>query len=188
MSEQFDARKAPLGFAAEQTDGDDRHCTSELQGTLEDGVRQPPIGREAVSLPNSVSKRPAHPSYRLVAQLNERWRVVDDPLQWILQRKKGNPRKKSSGWRDRSFCRTRGALLRCIAGYCKEIDATSLAKLKSLPDRHPDWDCRDQYKNLDVLGTDQVQAEPDADRLILKGLEGGEADQYQPPIRQSALY
>jgi hypothetical protein len=34
---------------------------------------------------------PAHPSNRLVAQLNTTWRVIDDPLQWILQRKKGNP-------------------------------------------------------------------------------------------------
>ena len=42
---------------------------------------------------------PAHPSDRLVAQLNSTWRVVDDPLQWILQRKKGNPRDKNSGWR-----------------------------------------------------------------------------------------
>ena len=35
---------------------------------------------------------PAHPSSRLLAHLNENWRVVDDPLQWILQRRKGNPR------------------------------------------------------------------------------------------------
>jgi hypothetical protein len=188
MSEQFDARSAPLGFASEHINSDDRHCTSELQGGLEDGVRQPPIGREAVSVPNRVSKRPAHPSYRLVAQLNERWRVVDDPLQWILQRKKGNPRKKNSGWRDRSFCRTQGALLRCVAGYCGEIDANSLAKLKSLPDWHPDWDSRDQHKNLDVPETDQVQAEVDADRLVSRESEAREPDSERAHFSQSALY
>src|SRR5262249_57055606 len=57
-------------------------------------------------------KRPAHPSNRLVAQLNETWRIVDDPLQWILERRKGNPRSKNSGWENRSFCITRDALLR----------------------------------------------------------------------------
>ena len=75
------------------------------------------------------SERPAHPLDRLVAQLNESWRVVDDPLQWILQRRKGNPRPKNSGWRDRSFCRTRDALLRCVREYCGEIDVNSLSKL-----------------------------------------------------------
>lgn len=172
MSEQFDARSAPLGFASEHINSDDRHCTSELQGGLEDGVRQPPIGREAVSVPNRVSKRPA----------------LDDPLQWILQRKKGNPRKKNSGWRDRSFCRTQGALLRCVAGYCGEIDANSLAKLKSLPDWHPDWDSRDQHKNLDVPETDQVQAEVDADRLVSRESEAREPDSERAHFSQSALY
>ncbi len=76
--------------------------------------------------------------------------MVDDPLQWILQRKKGNPRRKNSGWRDRSFCRMRGALLGCVAGHCGEIDDNSLAKLKSLPNWHPDWDSRDCH--CSVLG------------------------------------
>jgi hypothetical protein len=130
----------------------------------------------------------AHPSNRLVAQLNERWRVIDDPLQWILQRRKGNPRKKNSGWRGRSFCRTRDALLRCVDGYCGEIDDNSLAKLKSLPDWHPDWDCGSGRANLDVHGTDQVQADEQSDRLISQGLEEGAADRQRPRVSQSALY
>jgi len=77
---------------------------------------------------------PAHPSNRLLAQLNTNWRVVDDPLQWILQRRKGNPRKKNSGWRSRSLCRTRDALLRCVREHCGEIDPEALATLKELPD------------------------------------------------------
>jgi hypothetical protein len=130
----------------------------------------------------------AHPSNRLVAQLNERWRVIDDPLQWILQWKKGNPRKKNSGWRGRSFCKTREALLRCVAGYCGEIDANALAQLKSLPDWHPDWDCLNDRANLDVRGTDQVQADARSDRFISQGLEEGEADSQQARISQTALY
>jgi hypothetical protein len=159
-----------------------------FQTTPDEGARKPPIDLEAVSVPNRVSKRPAHPSNRLVTQLNERWRVIDDPLQWILQRRKGNPRKKNSGWRGRSFCRTRDALLRCVDGYCGEIDDNSLAKLKSLPDWHPDWDCRNDRANLDVRGTDQVQADAQSDRLISQGLGEGEADGQRSRISQSALY
>jgi hypothetical protein len=151
-------------------------------------VRKPPAGSRRRLHPQDRAKRPAHPSNRLVAQLNEKWRVVDDPLQWILQRRKGNPRKKNSGWRDRSFCRTQGALLRCVAGHCGEIDANSPAKLKSLPDWHPDWGSQDQHKNLDVLGTDQVQVEVGADRLITGESEARELDGVRASSSQSALY
>jgi hypothetical protein len=113
------------------------------------------------------AKRPAHLSNRLIAQLNERWRVVDDPLQWILQRKKGNPRKKSSGWRGRSFCRTREALLRCVREYCGEIEIDALARLDELPEWHVDWD----VTNLDVPGTDQAQAGKQSKPLVSEALE-----------------
>jgi hypothetical protein len=73
----------------------------------EEGVREctehaPPAPSVA-----GIKIAPAHPSNRLVVQLSVDWRVVEDPLQWILQRKKGNPRAKNSGWQNRSFCRTR---------------------------------------------------------------------------------
>ena len=77
---------------------------------------------------------------------------MNDPLQWILQRRKGNPRKKNSGWRSCSFCTTRGALLRCIREYCGDVEPAPLAKLSALPEHH-------MMQNLDVRGTDQVQAE-----------------------------
>ena len=70
------------------------------------------------------------------AQLNKNWRVVDDPLQWILQRRKGNSRNKNSGWQDRSFCTTREGLLRCIREYCGEVNQNALADLQALPDYH----------------------------------------------------
>jgi hypothetical protein len=56
----------------------------------------------------------------------------------MLQQKKGNPRKKNFGWQNRSFCRTREGLLRCIREYCGEVDADGLAKLHALPDSHLD--------------------------------------------------
>jgi hypothetical protein len=131
--------------------------------------------------------RPAHPSNRLVAQLNERWRVVDDPLQWILQRKKGNPRKKNSGWQGRSFCRTRDALLGCVAGHCGEVDDNSLAKLKSLPDWHPDWDRPSDRANLDVRRTDQAQGGVQSKSFLSQGLDPCEADDDPLRGKQSAL-
>jgi hypothetical protein len=48
--------------------------------------------------------------------LSENWRVKTDELQWILQCQHGNR------WRDRSFCCTREALIRCIREHA-EIDA-----------------------------------------------------------------
>jgi hypothetical protein len=122
--------------------------------------------------------RPAHPSNRLVAQLNETWRVIDDPLQWILQLRKGNPRKKNPGWRGRSFCRTRKALLRCIREYCGEVDVGALARVKSLPEWHSDWDRKTTPPNLDVLRTDQAQPEgPSKPPVSRESEERGAGDQ-----------
>ena len=118
-------------------------------------------------------KRPAHPLNRPIAQLSERWRVVDDPLQGILQRKKGNPRKKNSGWTGRSFCRTREALLRCVREYCGQVDPAALEKLNALPEWHLDWDCT----NLDVHGTARAQPGARSEPLVAKALEGSDADE-----------
>lgn len=118
------------------------------------------------------AKRPAHPSNRLVTQLNERWSVADDPLQWILQRRKGSPRNKNSGWRGRSFCRTKDALLRCIREHCcspdqgqlrsireyNGVDKVALQQVRALPDWHPDCDRQNDHTNLDVLGTDEAHS------------------------------
>ena len=94
------------------------------------------------------------PSRRLVAQLNENWRVVADPLQWIVQRRKGNPHSKNSGWDNWSFCRTRDALLRGIREYCclpdqgehrsvreyRSVDGAAVEQVRTLPEWHIDWD------------------------------------------------
>jgi hypothetical protein len=76
----------------------------------------------------------AHPPNRLVAQLNENWRVVDDPLQWILQR----PRAKNSGWQNKAYFSTREGLVRRIRARCGEIDADAFAGLRGLPENHSD--------------------------------------------------
>jgi hypothetical protein len=118
-------------------------------------VRKPPLKPSGHLHGQDPVQHLAHTSNQLVAQLNSTWRVVDDPLQWILQRRKGGPRKKNSGWQGRSFCRTREALLRCVREYCAQIDLDAVARLQDLPGLHPDWD----DTNLDVPGTDHAQAD-----------------------------
>ena len=93
-----------------------------------------------------------------------------------LQRRKGNPRKKNSGYRSRSFCRTQEALLRCIREYAGEVDLEALGRLRSLPDWHHDWGRRNDRANLDVLRTDQDRTEAPSEPLVCQacGNPGGE--------------
>jgi hypothetical protein len=151
------------------TGGDQPGQDTPLGIPFNKGVRQPSIVRCAVPGPDEVGKHPAHPSNRLVAQLNESWRVIDDPLQWRLQRKKGNSREKNSGWLDRSFCTTREGLLRRVREYCDEAEPAALATLTALPQYHG-------MQNLDVRGADQAQADAPSEPLISQacGTSGGE--------------
>lgn len=103
-----------------------------------DMVRQ---GREREAAPDS-HRTPislvAHPSDRLLIPLEAGWCVVEDDLQYILQRRKGKARQKATGWRGRSFCRTREAVLRCIREYCSHIDEDKLQQVRALPEWHVD--------------------------------------------------
>jgi hypothetical protein len=102
MSERIDARQTTPASAAKHANG--------VQETLGKRARERNSPLPSADTAGSTLPRPAHPSNRLLAQLNERWRVVDDPLQWRLQKKKGNLRDKNSGWDNRSFCRTKDDL------------------------------------------------------------------------------
>ena len=68
--------------------------------------------------------------------LNERWRVVDDSMQWILQVRKGRATARASGWRSRSFCVSRTGLLRSIGELCGEVDPVAVAFVETWPERH----------------------------------------------------
>jgi hypothetical protein len=107
------------------------------------GVREPQAVGSDINLAPDLRSTPAHPLKRVIAQLSPNWRVTDDPLQWIVQRRKGNLRKKNSGWRNRAFCRTREGLLRCVREYCGQVDNGALAQLQALPDCHVDWEPRE---------------------------------------------
>lgn len=73
----------------------------------------------------------------VIAVLNDRWRVVDDPLQWILEVRKGRSRSRATGWTGRRFHCQRTALIRSIRELCGEVDPAALAVLDALPQRHP---------------------------------------------------
>lgn len=69
--------------------------------------------------------------------LNERWRVQSDGIQWILQRRKGEPTDKSTGWKAEKFHRFRDPLIESIEDLCGEIHPNSRDTLNQLPARHP---------------------------------------------------
>ncbi len=180
MSERIDTSEVARSATAERIGSDDHRSSCELEVPPKKGVRERSAAPETHRDCQDRAERPAHPSNRLVAQLNGTWRVVDDPLQWRLQRKKGRPRKKDSGWQDRSFCRTREGLLRCVREYCGDVEPAALAKLSALPEHHA-------MQNLDVRGTDQAQADGRSEPLASQGLEVREAGDQPSRNSQSAL-
>ncbi len=117
-----------------------------------DLVRQCPKHQATPASRRTSTSRLAHPSDRLLIELNRDWRVVDDDLQFILQGRKGAARSKATGWRGRSFCRTREALLRRIREYCclpdhgqrrcireyRGVDEAALKNVLKLPEWHVD--------------------------------------------------
>ena len=88
------------------------------------------------------------PNTFMVVQLNDRWRVIDDPLQWVVQCRQNN-RRRSDGsvdprsWQGKRFCRTRTALQRDIRENYGEVDPAVAAIVVALPDWHPDRDKTD---------------------------------------------
>ncbi len=164
MSERLDTNQTTPESAA-------THATG-VHATLRKRVRERSFPLPSCNTAGSTLPRPAHPSNRLIAELSNTWRVVDDPLQWILQQKQGNPRKKTLGWQGVSFCRTREALLRCATG-CEQIDGDAHAKLEALPDWHRDWD----LTNLDVPETGPAQADKQPKPLAANASEVSDAAQ-----------
>ncbi len=73
--------------------------------------------------------------------LNDRWRVVDDPLQWVLQYRDREIRhsdgsENPKAWVGRRFCRTRDALKRDIGECCGDVAPAALAVIDTWPDWH----------------------------------------------------
>lgn len=66
-----------------------------------------------------------------------RWRLVDDGIQWILEVRKGRERAKATGWRARSFFLSRTALLRVVRETVGGLPQEAVRCIESLPARHP---------------------------------------------------
>ena len=71
--------------------------------------------------------------------LNDSWRVADDPPQWSLQYRKGNPRGRTSGWAGRKFIRNRDHLLRRIEELCGNVDQQGIEMIQSWPVGYVTW-------------------------------------------------
>ena len=76
----------------------------------------------------------------VVAILNERWRVIGcrHGIQWVLQGRNRAERVARDGWRGRSFCHTKEALIRVCDAHAGLIDPDGRAILAGLPERFPE--------------------------------------------------
>ena len=87
---------------------------------------------------NKPISPPSKKSVRIIAQLNDRWRVVEAPPQWppqwILQRLESRARAKSDGWVGEAYCTTRKALARNIREHCGPLYPIAMATIDALPD------------------------------------------------------
>ncbi len=75
----------------------------------------------------------------VLIQLNDSWRVADNPPQWTLEQRTGKPSARNSGWRARKFIRNRGHLLRRIVELCGKVDPDAVEIIKSWPDGYVSW-------------------------------------------------
>ena len=97
-----------------------------------DKRRQGPRRPQRVSDTDESDESNTAPSHeRLVATLNIGWRIVEERLQWIVQR------RRSRDWNSRRFCTTRAVLLRDVRELCGTVSPEALVVLEALPDRHP---------------------------------------------------
>jgi hypothetical protein len=73
----------------------------------------------------------------VVAVLNSRWRVIECPhgMQWILQFRGRSETMATSRWRNRSYCRTAEALIRCCHAHAGEIEPSARDILAALSER-----------------------------------------------------
>ncbi len=74
-----------------------------------------------------------------LVQLNDTWRVADDPPQWALQSRDGEQREKASGWAGRKFIRNRDHLIQGIDELCGNVDQQAIEIIRSWPVGYVKW-------------------------------------------------
>lgn len=69
--------------------------------------------------------------------LNNKWRVRDDGIQWVLEKSIRQAKAgKWSGWQATKFHLMRDVLLRSIRDAGIIVSEAAMARLSSLPERH----------------------------------------------------
>lgn len=106
-----------------------------LRGSAREAVRQPPEVPPGTDAPKATKRR-ADRSKPVITVLNDRWRVIDTGIEWALQKRKGRPTPKSTGWRSRSYATSRASLFDSVERRCGPVDPGALRVLGSLPDDH----------------------------------------------------
>ncbi len=74
-----------------------------------------------------------------LVQLNDAWRVADDPPQWALQSRDGPQREKASGWAGRKSIRDRDHLLHRIDELCGNVDRHAIEIIEAWPVGYVTW-------------------------------------------------
>lgn len=86
-------------------------------------------------------------------QLNDRWRIIDEDGQWIVQQRRGQPSKKSTGWRNRKFNKTRDGLELSLRQLkITDISEEVRTEIAALPEHYNDLK---QQDTEGVISNDQ---------------------------------
>jgi hypothetical protein len=75
-------------------------------------------------------------SVAVIAPLGPDWRLIDDPIQWIVQRRVRQSNEKSTGWQARSHFTSKDALLLEIQRLGVLLSPETLNTLNALPSIH----------------------------------------------------
>ncbi|MEX2650357.1 MAG: hypothetical protein WD673_15220 [Alphaproteobacteria bacterium] len=76
---------------------------------------------------------------RLVIVLNDRWALLADPVQWVLARRNGRARARSTGYIARWFPTLKATLVRDLRENAIVATPEAEAFIAGLPERHADW-------------------------------------------------
>ncbi len=108
-----------------------------------------------------------------LVQLNDSWRVADDPPQWVLEKRVREPQPgKTSGWQAQKYIRTTDHLLKRIGEMCGTVDSEAIEIIRSWPRGYVTWKALRMHRDagpetgphsaISVSGVQNHQKTPDA--------------------------
>ncbi len=82
-----------------------------------------------------------------LVQLNDLWRVADDPPQWVLEKRMREPQPgKTSGWQARKYIRATDHLLKRIGEMCGTVESEAIEIIRSWPRGYVTWKAREMQR------------------------------------------